>query len=253
MSEEQEAKVSLNTVKPWTRSASLAVEKEVLGFYLSDHPLKGFESLASVWVTGSVADLSRIGREHAEKQPKDEAPKRYDPRNRDAGKKRVIVAGLITEIRELITKKGTRMAFAKIEDLTGVCELVIFPDAFAKFETLLKDERPMLIAGLLEVSEENVPKMILDNISPLEEILKKTKKMTFRLDRLKSDQYSELYAVLANSPGPTKVDFRLFLEDLNQDVVLEAEGLEGVMISNELLENIHSHFGTTNFIEVKTS
>ncbi len=251
MAGDQETKVVLDPVKPWTRSASLSFEKDVLGFYLSDHPLKGFETLASVWVTGSVSDLPRIGKEHNDKQVKDEAPRKYDPRNRDAGKKRVIVAGLITEMRELITKKGTRMAFAKIEDLTGACELVIFPDTFAKTETLLKDERPMLIAGLLEVSEEGVAKIIVDNLSPLEDVLKKTKRMTLHLDRISQDQYPVLYSVLSEFPGPTHVDFKFTLPDLKQEVMMESEGLNGVMISNELLENIHSHFGTTNFIEVK--
>ncbi len=250
MGGEQETKVVLDKVKPWTRTVSLAFEKDVLGFYLSDHPLKGFETLAAIWVTGSVADLPRIGKEHASKQVKEEAPKRYDPRNRDAGKKRVVVAGLVAEMRELITKKGTRMAFAKIEDLTGACELVVFPDTYAKVETLLKDERPMLIGGLLETSEEGVCKIIVDSLSPLEDVLKKTKKMTFRLDRLPQEQYETLYSVLTEFPGPTQVDFKVFLEDLQQEVLMEAEGLSGIMISNDLIENIHSHFGTTSFIEV---
>lgn len=76
--------------------------------------------------------------------------------------------------------------------------------------------------------------------------------MTFRLDNIATDQYEKLYAVLASSPGPTKVDFRLFLPDLNQEVLMEADEINGVMISNELLENIHSHFGTTSFIEVNS-
>ena len=235
MAGDQETKVVLDVVKPWTRSASLSFEKDVLGFYLSDHPLKGFETLASVWVTGSVADLPRIGKEHNEKQVKEEAPRKYDPRNRDAGKKRVIVAGLITEMRELITKKGTRMAFAKVEDLSATCELVIFPDTFAKTETLLKDERPMLIAGLLEVSEEGVAKIIVDNLSPLEDVLKKTKRMTCHLDRINQELYPTLYSVLSEFPGPTHVDFKFTLSDLQQEVLMEAEGLSGVMISNELL------------------
>jgi DNA polymerase-3 subunit alpha len=251
MAGDQETKVVLEPSKPWTRTVSLAFEKDVLGFYLSDHPLKGFETLASVWVTGSVADLPRIGKEHNEKTVKDDAPKKYDPRNRDAGKKRVVVAGLIAEMRELITKKGTRMAFAKIEDLTGACELVIFPDTYAKIETLLRDERPMLIAGLLETSEEGVAKIIVDNLSPLEDVLKKTKRMTFRLDRVPQEQFPILYSVLSEFPGNTHVDFKVFLPDLGQEVMMEAEGISGISISNELLENIHSHFGTTNFIEVK--
>jgi DNA polymerase-3 subunit alpha len=253
ISGEQETKVVLDAVKPWSRSAALAYEKEVLGFYLSDHPLKGFENLASVWTTCPVSELGRVGSEHNQKMANTEKPKKYDIRNRDAGKKRVIVAGLITETRELITKKGTRMAFAKVEDLSGSCELVIFPDTFAKIEMLLKEERPMLVGGLLETSEEGVPKLIVDNMAPLEEILKKTKRMTFRLDKIPEDQYERLYHVLSQVPGQTKVDFKVWLEDLGTEVSLEAPGIEGVAISNELLENIHSSFGGTDFIEMGLS
>lgn len=249
MGGEAETKVVLDNVKPWTRAASLAMEKEVLGFYLSDHPLKGFENLSKVWTTGFVADLPRIGQEHNEKAAK-EPPKKYDPRNRDAGKKRVVIAGLITETRDLITKKGTRMAFGRVEDLTGSCELVIFPDTFAKVEAVLKDERPQLIAGLLEVNEEGVAKIIVDSLSPLEDIWKKIKKMTFRLDRLPQEKFEALYAVIAENPGPTTVEFKIFLEDLKQEVSLDVGDLKGVAMTNDFLENIHSQFGTTHFIEV---
>lgn len=246
-----ENKVVLDKLKPWTRTASLAYEKEVLGFYLSDHPLKGFDNLSSVWTSGTVADLSRIGKEHNQKMAKEEpTPRKYDPRNRDQGKKRITVAGLLTEVRELITKKGTRMAFAKIEDLTGSCEVVIFPDAFSRVDQALKDERPMLIAGLLEVNEEGVAKIILDNLSPLEDVIRKMRKMTFWLDRIPGDSYEKLYNVLQQNPGNTAVEFKLLLADLKQEISLDVQGISGVALSSEFFENIHSQFGSTHFIEV---
>jgi DNA polymerase-3 subunit alpha len=244
-----ESKVVLDPMKPWSRTQFLANEKEVLGFYLSDHPLKGFENLAAVWVTGRICDLPRIGEEHKAKMGAEKAPVRYDPRNRDAGKKRVVVAGLITEARELITKKGTRMAFAKIEDLSGTCELVIFPDAFARNEALIKDERPMLIGGLLEVEEGNA-KIMVDTISPIEEALKKTKRMVLHLDLLESEDYPKLQSVLAGHPGPTRVELVMNLPELGKKVIFETEVDGGVQVSNEFLESIHSQFGKTDFIEM---
>jgi DNA polymerase-3 subunit alpha len=252
-----EQKVVLDPVKAWTRAASLAYEKEVLGFYLSDHPLKGYENLAQVWVTGRVADLPQIGEEHrlkteSVKSPSDrpaEKPK-WDPRNRDAGKKRVVVAGLIVEAKDLITKKGTRMAFAKVEDLSGACELVIFPDVFARTESLVRDERPMLIGGLLEVSE-GVAKIMVDSISPLEEILKKTKRMVLHLDKLKSDDYSKLQAVLQGHPGPTQVELMMQIPELQKQVSLEPETAMSVSVTNEFFEMVHSQFGQTDFIEMR--
>lgn len=253
----QEQEVKIQAVTPWTRTASLAYEKEVLGFYLSDHPLKGFENLAEVWVTCRVTDLPRIAEEHKlkleeTKSDKSQEKKKWDPKNRDAGKKRVVVAGLLTESRELITKKGTRMAFGKVEDLSGSCELVIFPDTFSRVETLLKDERPMLIAGLLE-GEDGVAKIMVDSITPLEEVLRKTKRMVLHLDRISVDNFAKLEVVLRENPGPTKIEIAMRIAELGRDISMEPENISGVSISNEFLEMIHSQFGKTDFIEMRLS
>lgn len=249
LSDESEKTVKLSDSRPWTRSQSLAYEKEVLGFYLSDHPLKGFENLAQVWVTGQVADLPSIAEAHKSKVATTEKPVKYDPRNRDAGKKRVILVGLLAEIKELITKKGTRMAFAKIEDLSGSCELVIFPDTYAKIEAFLKEERPLMIAGLLE-SEEGSAKIIVDSIMLFEDVLKKTKKMIFHLHKLDTVNYEKLYTLLNENPGSTKIELQISLQELQQKVSIEATDLKGVNLNNEFLENIHQQFGKTDFIEM---
>ncbi len=242
-------KVKLDTVKTWTRSMSLAYEKEVLGFYLSDHPLKGFENAASIWTTGVVSDLPRIFAEHKAKTVVDNNKQKYDFRNRDGNKKRVIIAGIITETKEFITKKGSRMAFAKIEDMTGSCELLIFPDAFAQFEALVKEERPLLVGGFLE-GEENGLKIIIDNMMLMEEALKKTKRMVLHLNKLEESQYALLASLLKEYPGQTKVEMVLDIPDLKQKVVFESEGLAGVSISNEFLETLHSQMGKTDFMEM---
>jgi DNA polymerase-3 subunit alpha len=231
-----ETVVELENVKPWTRTASLAYEKEVLGFYLSDHPLKGFDSLSEVWTTCKVIDLPK--QMPAEGTPEAEAlkaDKKKDWRNRDAGKKRVVVSGLITEVRELITKKGTRMAFGKIEDLTGSCELVIFPDSFARNEQGLKDERPVLIGGTLEV-EEGAAKIMVDSVAPLEDILKKTKRMVFRLDEVEPEHYPRLQSLMREHPGATAVNIEIALPDVGRKVMMELGEGQGVSVSNDFFE-----------------
>lgn len=250
LGEGTEKKVVLEQVKPWSRSASLAFEKEVLGFYLSDHPLKGFENIASVWTTGTVSELPRILEEHKSKPVIENAKQKYDFRNRDGNKKRVIVAGLITESRELITKKGTRMAFGRLEDLTGSTELVIFPDTFKVVEPLIKVEKPLMIGGFLE-GEEGTSKIIVDSMIPLEEALRKTKKMVLRLERLEEDHYERLYSVLSEHPGGTPLEVVVGVPELGREVVLETEGLAGVLVNNELLETVHGLFGRTDFIEMR--
>lgn len=245
-----ETTVTLEEVKPWTRTASLAYEKEVLGFYLSDHPLKGFDTLSEIWTTCKVIDLP--AQMPPPGSPEAEALKaaKKDWKNRDAGKKRVIVAGLITELRELITKKGTRMAFGKIEDLTGSCELVIFPDSFARFEMQLRDERPALVGGSLEV-EEGQAKIMVDNVAPLEDILKKTKRMVLHLDKIAPDAYPQLQLLMKEYPGTTTVSLEIDMPEVNRRVMMEMDS-GGVNVNNDFFEGVHLIFGRTDFIELRS-
>ncbi|XGC79394.1 DNA polymerase III subunit alpha [Bdellovibrio bacteriovorus] len=246
-----ETVVKLEECKPWTRTASLAYEKEVIGFYLSDHPLKGFDTLSELWATCKVIDLPAQMPAPGSAEAEALKAAKKDWKNRDAGKKRVVVAGLITEMRELITKKGSRMAFAKIEDLTGACELVIFPDAYARFEMQLRDERPVLIGGGLEV-EEGAAKIMVDTVSPLEDILKKTKRMVLRLDKIAPEDYPRLHSLMKDHPGTTSVSLEIEMPEVSRRILMEMEDATGVSINNDFFEGIHSAFGRTDFIELRS-
>ncbi|HEY8272119.1 MAG TPA: DNA polymerase III subunit alpha [Pseudobdellovibrionaceae bacterium] len=246
-----EIDVKLENTKPWTRSALLSYEKEVLGFYLSDHPLKGYENLAEIWITCKVAELPQFAKQEAAQVQTAVQKTKENRWGRDANKKKVVVAGLISDLRELITKKGTRMAFAKIEDLSGSCELVIFPDAFARNEMMCRDEKPVLITGSLE-ADEGSAKIMVDSVSPMEDILKKTKHMVLHLERIPANDYERLQGLLKDHPGSTHVSFEIDLKEVNRRVQLEVEETIAVSISNEFFESIHSVFGKTDFIELRT-
>jgi DNA polymerase-3 subunit alpha len=235
----------------WSRTAALAYEKEVLGFYLSDHPLKGFDTLAELWTSCKVIDLPKQMPVPGSAEYEALKNVKKDWKNRDAGKKRVVVAGLISDLRELITKKGTRMAFGRIEDLSGSCELVIFPDAYAKFEAQLRDERPVLIGGTLEVNE-GVAKVMVDNIAPLEDILKKTKKMVFKLHKIDPDNYGRLQSLMKDYPGPTAVTIEIDVPEVERRVMMDLGGTQGVNVNNEFFEGVHLLFGRTDFIELRS-
>ncbi len=232
--------IKLPDMKIWTRTQSLSYEKEVLGFYLSDHPMKGFENLAKVWASNSITELSQIVM-----PPKVDEPKTWPPS--DKNKKRVVITGLVIEYKEMITKKGTRMAFAKVEDLSGTAELVIFPDTFAKCGHYLKDERPLLIGGALEVNEGAV-KILVDNVAPFDDILRKTKRITFRLDLLKEDQYSQLQSLIQEFKGQTEIKFVFNMD--NRLVEMTPETAQHIEISDSFFEEARQLFGRTDFIEI---
>lgn len=239
----QQEVITLPQEKVWGRIQSLAFEKEVLGFYLSDHPLKGFENLSKVWASNTITEISQMTSDDVKPPPPDQKFNRFNQQQR----KRVIIAGLIIESKEMITKKGTRMAFGKIEDLTGTAELVIFPDTFSQCGHLLKEERPVLVGGTVEVNEGNV-KVIVDSIAPFEEAMRKTQRITFRLDKITEDKYENLNQLIESFHGNTEV--RLMLSIDNRLVQLETETVKKIQISDQFFEEAHQIFGQTEFIEI---
>jgi DNA polymerase-3 subunit alpha len=242
--------IKLPDTAPWGRTARSSYEKEVLGFYLSEHPLQGFDHLAKVWTTGFISDMPAIFKEHQAKLALDTNKQKYDFRNRDGNKKRVVVAGLVVEKRELITKKGTRMAFAKFEDLTASCELVIFPDAFAQMEGILSSDKPLLVGGFLD-GDENTTKIIVDSMSLLQDAFSKCKRMVLHLDKVPEEKYPDLEKLLASSPGRTEVQFEMDLPELKKRVVLNLAQELRIGLSHEFLETLHSSMGWTEFLEMK--
>ncbi len=245
LSSQEESKVVIPKTPQWTRIQSLSHEKDVLGFYLSDHPLRGFENFSKVWSSAAVMDLPEYFAKH---NPNTTGKPLVKPKwGEQKNKTRVVIAGLISEYKELITKKGTRMAFGRVEDLTGSVELVIFPDTYAKFAHLLKEERPLLVGGGLEVEEGN-PKIIVDSFALFDEVLRKTKKISMHLDKINSEDFEKLDQILAANKGNT--DVRLVMNIDGERVEVFPEHPKQIQISDEFFEGIHQLFGRTDFIEV---
>jgi DNA polymerase III subunit alpha len=229
----QAEKVVIKKREPWTRSARLAYEKEVLGFYLSDHPLKGFEHFAKNWHLDEVKNLDK-------KEKKDKTQ----------------VLGMVSAIREIITKKGTRMAFAQFEDLTGQVELVIFPDTYAKIEHKLKMEGIVVLSGLIDVDKKNgtQPKILVDDVRFIREQFRQSKRVIVRLDAKDQNENQKKLSLLkelfAKNQGATKVTFNYLLKDIAKEVDLKLMDPDGVELSSEVIDSIYNSFGSTEFIEL---
>ena len=237
--------VTLEAAEHWSRAAKLQYEKDVLGFYLSDHPMAGYENVLRVWTNCTIDKL------HTQED-----------------EKRVVVAGLITEFREIITKKGSRMAFARLEDLTGNVELVVFPEPFSKHEMILKSDQPVLIGGKLEKEESTAPpgeaetaagevagagitcKIMVDRIGILDDVIQKSKHMTFKITREMNDGLPGLSELLQRHPGKTNVELEIELPDLKKRVTMAVT--DGINPSGAFFEGLHGLFGRTDFVEIKS-
>ena len=131
------------SIAEWDAEQRLLNEKEVLGFYLSGHPLRGVWDRAQrlgVVGTGQLA------------QAEDGA--------------KVLLCGLVSALREINTKNGNRMGFATIEDVEGSIEVTIFPELFRQSVAHLKSGSPLLVRGKLE-GTSTARKILADDVRPL--------------------------------------------------------------------------------------
>ena len=224
---QEQEKVHIEKCPPWSRSLRLGFEKEVLGFYLSDHPLVGLDKLAARWTSATIESLGDL-----------------------SSKSSVRILGMISTLREIITKKGTRMAFGVLEDLTGTLELVIFPDPFAKYETLLKSESALIVTGTLEKDEDQC-KVLVDEIKPVHALMATAKNVTLSLRPEWEDKLALLKEILLKHPGEASLTLNLELPDLAKSVSLESVNPRAICPSQELLESLQNLLGTTENLELR--
>ncbi len=226
MAPDQGEDIQLPDVEDWTKTQRLAGEKEVLGFFLSDHPLNGYEGILKPFVTGPISMVDQIEK-----------------------KQKVVFGGLVAGYREFITKKGTRMAFGVLEDLSANLELIIFPDVFAKVEETLKLEKPVLVTGTFE-RDDRGEKILVEKLEAFDDKLKSSKKLLFRMDLEMLDKMDALKTLIESHSGETTVGFQVGIPDLKKEVYLDAVGI-GVKISNDFFEDIYKLCGRTDFISLQ--
>ena len=159
MSEEDksEYKVSLPDVGEFDREQLLAFEKEVLGIYVSGHPLDAYQDKMKKHITASTADFI-IEEESGRSRVKDNS---Y-----------VTVGGMITGITIKGTKNNKTMAFLTLEDLLGTVEVIVFPNKYDVYRGLLAEDEKVFITGRVSAEDEQDGKLICDTIVRFEDTQK---------------------------------------------------------------------------------
>lgn len=187
-------------VPEWGDEEKLRLEKEALGFFLSSHPLLRYR-----------LEMRRMGL--AELQDLKELP----------GGAPVKVAGIVTSLREFINKKGDKMAFLQIEDLTGTGDVTLFADTYALARELLAQDQPLLFEGKVDArsrpGEEDAPreaKMLAESIKLLAQAAAECREpahIPAREEHCAQERLDELKGVLAAHPGGVPVLMDLYLPE----------------------------------------
>lgn len=210
----EEETVRIEKASEWSRTARLSYEKEVLGFYLSGHPLDGIDRLVASLVTGTISQLDE-----------------------SMAKTSVRLLGLASEVKEIITKKGTRMAFANLEDTSGNLELVVFPDIFAQFEMALKSDGALLVQGTLEVDGDR-KKILVERIQRSSDLFLQAKRLVLSLDDHSPEKLGLLKELLVKYPGRLDCVLQFHLPDIGKVVEMQVKEPKGILPSTEFFESV---------------
>jgi DNA polymerase-3 subunit alpha len=191
----------------WDEHTRLAAEKEILGFFITGHPLEKYKDKLEDLQALSTADIAGVKASTG----KDET---------------ICTAGIITNIRVLKSKKGDFYAQGALEDMVGSVEMIVFPDAYRKLQDKVKLEVPVLIRGGLRIEEGVNPKLLANDITPLAEAkvpLPRSLRIRVPLETANESVVDDLHALCAERKGEAKV---LFDVERQGDfmVVMEAEG-----------------------------
>ncbi len=209
---QQEEEVSASRDKlpdtpDWDEHTRLANEKEILGFFISGHPLDKYRD--------KLADLRALSTEE------------ICALTRSTGKdENITTAGIITNLKVLKSKRGDFYAQGALEDMAGTVEMLVFPEAYRKLQEKVKLEVPVLIRGGVRIEEGANPKLTVNDISPLEEArvpLPNSLRIRVPLETANESTVDALHSLCAQQKGAAKV---LFDVERQGDfmVVMEAEG-----------------------------
>jgi DNA polymerase III subunit alpha len=219
-SSEPKVHFELREAPSWSEEERLASEYAMLGFYVSGHPLEKYASL--------LKEMNVLCLEQVEGQ-----------RNG----KELMVAGLVVGSRPMRSRKGARWAIFTLQDMTGVQELLTFPESFARLESVLKPGTPLLLKVKVHI-EESGTRLSLQEARRLEDIAHRTAAPEFRvrldLQNLSEEIIERLEALLANAPGPSIVIFELRSSD---GTVAMLQSQQRIRVQPELVEAVRQICG----------
>jgi DNA polymerase-3 subunit alpha len=193
----------------WDKKTRLNFEREMLGLYVSDHPLLGVEHIIANGTDISVAELMAVVGDDDEEGS--HPPVQLGERGRD-GSPIVKIGGILSGVTRKVTKKGDAWAAATLEDLGGAIEVLFFPNSYQLYATAIADDAIVIVKGKVD-KREDVPKLIAmdmtipdlatgdDGSAPIVLQLPVTKCVPPVVEQLRD--------VLRTHPGTTEVHLRL--------------------------------------------
>lgn len=224
--DKKEFEIRMPDVEEFGKEELLGYEKEVLGIYLSGHPLENYREMMEKTISAKTSDFQQ--------DEETNLPKVTD------GQK-VIIGGMITDKTIKYTKNNKVMAFLTVEDLVGTVEVVVFPRDYEKSQQFLNEEGRVFIQGRVSAEDDRASKLILEKIRPFDNM---PREIWIQFDNKESytQQSQELLADLRRSPGDSAVV--IYLKDVKAIKKLPV-GYHA-QIQDSWLHYMYEKYGKTN-------
>ena len=216
--------INMPEINEYPKKVKLSLEKDVLGFYISDHPLSE--------AGDQLKNIINFTTNYKNEMEDNEFYK--------LDNKFVTMAGIITGKSEIMTKSRTLMSFANLEDMYGSIEMVIFPETYKKYRNLVEDDNVVLVKGKLQVDDEDL-KFLTSEFIDIDSIDNKTLYIKIPYSR-----YNNLRELISNHKGETPVV--IYFEDKNKSVKLDNK--LWFDINDQSLDILYNHLGKEN-VKVK--
>lgn len=229
----KEYQIHYPDVGEYSKEELLGYEKEVLGIYLSGHPMEEYMAKWKKNVTASAGDFL-LDEETGETKAKDN--------------EKVIVGGMISEKTVKYTRNNQAMAFITIEDITGTVEVIIFPKIYERFSAFLNEDAKVFVTGRAQIDDERDGKIICDRIIPFEDVQKELW-LQFHTKEEYDQKEVELFELLHDSDGSDEVVIYV----ANPKLLKRLGKNRTIRINTELVNNLTKFLGENNVKVVEKS
>ncbi len=224
--QKEEFDVKLPDVGEYPKELKLSFEKEVLGIYISGHPLEEYQDIWEKHITAQTAAFF-LQEETGEVSVEDGA--------------RVTIGGMVADKTIKYTKDNKVMAFIKLEDLVGSVEVIVFPKSYEKYSDKLKEDEKIFIHGRVSAEEEKDAKLICEKIEGFDEIPKKLWLKFADMD-IYQEKQQQVEEILNASEGPDQVIY--YIEATKQMKKLPAN--KNVRADTGMLSTLEGVLGKEN-------
>ena len=224
--DKKELEIKMPDVGEYEKELLLSFEKEVLGFYISGHPMQEYQSVWERRITAKTSDFyldEETGLTHVQDNTK------------------ATIGGMIMDKKIKYTKQDKIMAFLTVEDLVGSIEVIVFPNAYEKYSSKLLEENKVFIEGRVQVEDERDGKLICESVTAFDEIPRKVWLKFPDMDTYINKE-TELFDAIYDSEGIDNVV--IYIEETRQKKVLPPN--KNIKADSTILDKLRGLFGEEN-------